>query len=648
MPHTNDKGPWSHEGMREVDKTSLAGPAVGEGSVSGTSDGQASVASKKRMSSASDMSKQQVEELVRRLTIDEMKSRWFDEIFAKVKTELVENQVAVSDTMDTPSTEAGPSPRPTPIDMSSSQKGSYQATVEDHPEDVDEGGELGSRTQDSARGSLSNTASTESPASSVVSESASSKVSAVSSRRPSAPMSASPESPCPSPKTRPTVRFSDRGPVVLHGRPKLMPPRVEVTEMDASSAGLSAVDVKWGRLFDDNGAPTARFGQLLRGIANYLISEYSPINSLVIPPDKLHAFYSRYKVESEALPFQNMFDSNHRKDFVSLEWLYQDLQCSYHLVQGRPNSTPRVPALTPSGFEDWMVRMVQAFPDQEARRLSYIVAELPIAADGPLLDGKAERLPKQLSRHLLPASRHREVHDFVITAVHSWIKSVGFVELSTRKEARGEEGSRSTRPREETSGRHRSDDYRSEGTSTRHRHKSRDRYSKSNERGSSRRDGRFVSRASSEGNVRRSEPSPPPAGSHKSLSPTSSNRYRSSVSSLNSAATPDDYGLSSPSHQSSSSNSHYPRITTSGGERRNREQDYRYYQGRASGDATPRTVVSGGNARRQSLVVDTQQSREEAGPTYDEYSRTSPRVARSGVGVEDGGPYRSAHSAGAG
>lgn len=87
MPHTNDKGPWSHEGMREVDKTPLAGPAVGEGSVSGTSDGQASVASKKRMSSASDMSKQQVEELVRRLTIDEMKSRWFDEIFAKVKTE---------------------------------------------------------------------------------------------------------------------------------------------------------------------------------------------------------------------------------------------------------------------------------------------------------------------------------------------------------------------------------------------------------------------------------------------------------------------------------------------------------------------------------------------------------------------------------
>lgn len=42
---------------------------------------------KKRMSSASDMSKQQVEELVTKLTIDEMKTKWFDEIYDKVKTE---------------------------------------------------------------------------------------------------------------------------------------------------------------------------------------------------------------------------------------------------------------------------------------------------------------------------------------------------------------------------------------------------------------------------------------------------------------------------------------------------------------------------------------------------------------------------------
>lgn len=343
-----------------------------------------------------------------------------------------------------------------------------------------------------------------------------------------------------------------------------------------------------------------------------------------------------------------MFDSRNRKEFASLEYLYQDLQCSYHLVQGRSHSTPRIPALTPSGFEDWMVGLIRAFPDQEAKRLSYIVAELPIAADGPLLDGKAERLPKQLSRHLLPTSHHREVHELVTMAVHDWIKSVGLTEPSARKEARSDDGSRSARPPRDDN-RHRSDDYRGEGSSSRHYHRSRNSYSKSGDRGSSSRKdppSRFVSRANSEGNVRRSEPSPPP---HKSRSPASGNRYRSSATSLGGGA-PDDYGLSSPSHLSSSpSQQHFPR-GSSGEERRNREQDYRYYQGRASSDATPRTVV--GSSRRQqqpqNLVVDTKQPRDDAGPSYDEYARTSPRVSRSSVGGEDGGPYRTAHSGGAG
>ncbi|KAH7160727.1 hypothetical protein EDB81DRAFT_923851 [Dactylonectria macrodidyma] len=615
------------------------------------------------MSSASDMSKQHVEELVTRLMIGEMKSRWVDEIFAKPPMEGMEimeehtnsllsavvdhPQVAVSDTLDTPSTEAAQSPRSTSAEMDSgSQRGAYQATVEDEPED----NESGSRAQDSARGSLSNNDSANSPASSVVSESASSKVSGLSSsRRASALEVPSLESPCPSPKTRPTVRFSDRGPVILQGRPKPLPPRLELPGADPNDVALSAVDVKWGRLFDDRGEPTARLGQFVRGIANYLIAEYTPNNSLVITPEKLHAFYSRYKLDSESLPFQSIFDSRNRKEFASLEYLYQDLQCSYHLVQGRPHSTPRIPALTPTGFEAWMVGLIQAFPDQEAKRLSYIVAELPIAADGPLQDGKAERLPKQLSRHLLPASHHREVHELVTLAVHEWVKSVGLLELTTRKEARSEESSRSARPPRDD--RHRSDDYRGEGSSSRHYHRSRNSYSKSGgDRGSSSRKdppSRFVSRANSEGNVRRPEPSPPP---HKSRSPASGNRYRSSTTSLGGSGAPDEYGLSSPSHLSSSpSQQHFPR--SAGEERRNREQDYRYYQGRGpSGDATPRTVV--GNSRRQqqqqNLVVDTKQSRDDAGPPYDEYARTSPRVARNSVGVEDGGPYRSAHSGGAG
>jgi hypothetical protein len=70
---------------------------------------------------------------------------------------------------------------------------------------------------------------------------------------------------------------------------------------------LSAVDLKWGRLFDDKGDPTARLGQVLRGIANYLVVEYSPRNSLVVTPEKLTAFYHEYKLDNETFPFQRMY-----------------------------------------------------------------------------------------------------------------------------------------------------------------------------------------------------------------------------------------------------------------------------------------------------------------------------------------------------
>ena len=86
---------------------------------------------------------------------------------------------------------------------------------------------------------------------------------------------------------------------------------------------LSAVDLKWGRLFDDRGDPTARLSQVLRGIANYLVgyqcsclvacanhgkvAEYSPRNSLVVTPEKLKAFYHEYKLDAETFPFQRMY-----------------------------------------------------------------------------------------------------------------------------------------------------------------------------------------------------------------------------------------------------------------------------------------------------------------------------------------------------
>lgn len=55
-----------------------------------------------------------------------------------------------------------------------------------------------------------------------------------------------------------------------------------------------------------------------------------------------------------------------------------------------------------------MTLLTLAYPKEEAERLQKIVEVMPIDADGALVEKKPERLPKQLSRHLLPPEAHRE------------------------------------------------------------------------------------------------------------------------------------------------------------------------------------------------------------------------------------------------
>ncbi|KAI5457407.1 hypothetical protein BGZ63DRAFT_365135 [Mariannaea sp. PMI_226] len=577
------------------------------------------------MSSAGEMSKQQVEELVRKLAIDEMKSQLFDEIFAKVTSE----RNAISDTVDTPSTEEAVSPKSSSLEMATDPpKKLYQATVEDDPEEKDES--CLPKSKDDGSGCSS--------ASSVVSDSAAEEVCAKRVPAPDSGVLRDPEVPS-QPRPRPSVRFSNRGPVILHGRPAhLNPgqeppsPRREAPDAIVKDIELSAVDLKWGNLFDENGQATRRLGEVLRGIANFVITEYEPTNSLVITPEKLFAFYTKYKPSSEIIPFEEIFG---QRDYTPLESLYQDLGCSYHLVQSRPDSKPKIPALTPAGFQNWMVRHIQAYPDQEATRLRSIVDELPIVADGPLVNGKQERLPRQLSRHLLPSAFHQKTRTLVLNSVYKWIEQSG--EATSPKDTRETHHYRPSRP-DDKSGRYRPEDY----GSSRHRHKTREAYNRPSDRAPSSRKElprHLKSRANSEGNIRAA----------KSRSPTSSSRYRTSVSSLNGSGgggggVAEDYNLSSslPGPTSSSSSySHHPR----GGDRRpSREQEYRYYQSRGGpSDSIPRTVVgsslSSSGPRRQSLVVDTT-PREEA---YDDYSPRSSRTTRGGQGVDEPNAYRSTH-----
>ncbi len=78
--------------------------------------------------------------------------------------------------------------------------------------------------------------------------------------------------------------------------------------------------------------------------------------------------------------------------------MYRELRCQHHLIQTDPQDVPRMPALTPVGFERWMVTMIEAHPDQEFERLRKAVLHMPISN----ADDCRERFPKELSRRLFP------------------------------------------------------------------------------------------------------------------------------------------------------------------------------------------------------------------------------------------------------
>jgi hypothetical protein len=95
--------------------------------------------------------------------------------------------------------------------------------------------------------------------------------------------------------------------------------------------------------------------------------------------------------------------------YEQISWIYRYLNCEYHLVPDRDlTKPPTIPALTPVGFNRWMTLFVLADPNEESKRLQKVVETMPIDADGVLVERKPERLPKQLSRHLLPPKMSHE------------------------------------------------------------------------------------------------------------------------------------------------------------------------------------------------------------------------------------------------
>lgn len=168
--------------------------------------------------------------------------------------------------------------------------------------------------------------------------------------------------------------------------------RVPSMPVDTEATTLEKI---WQPLFD-NGNPTMRLGQFLRGLAIHLIDDYEPKRSHVITPAKMMRFFDETKLADEHYPWQTIFGG--KISNVSLSTMYRKLLCQHHFVQNQIHETPSVPALTPVGFEAFMTFLIQAHPDTEFERLNKAVMNMPISN----ADNLAERFPKELSRRLLP------------------------------------------------------------------------------------------------------------------------------------------------------------------------------------------------------------------------------------------------------
>ncbi|KAI9805443.1 MAG: hypothetical protein M1825_000694 [Sarcosagium campestre] len=149
----------------------------------------------------------------------------------------------------------------------------------------------------------------------------------------------------------------------------------------------------WGELFDESGRSTKRLGQFLRGLANHLIDDFEPVNSIVVTPKKLAQYYESVRVQPEMVSWN-------RRPPAALSDLYRELECQHHLVQLRDDSLPTIPGLTPVGFERWMTLLLMAYPDAEVERLQKAVLQMPISN----ADDHKERFPKEISRRLFPTS----------------------------------------------------------------------------------------------------------------------------------------------------------------------------------------------------------------------------------------------------
>ncbi|KLU89667.1 hypothetical protein MAPG_08638, partial [Magnaporthiopsis poae ATCC 64411] len=189
--------------------------------------------------------------------------------------------------------------------------------------------------------------------------------------QPLAPFQASvadaPETATPSPNmpTSPVARHASVSSTTRTGSFSGTAPSPRSPTLPPPTTQSSVSDEKWGRLFDQNGQPTARAEEVFKSVADHIIAELAPRKSIVVTPEKLAEFYAQHGLPNELFPFANMF-------------------------------RPRAPEY--SFFE----RVSDLYDEPtRTRRLAGIVLQVPLSVANTA-DGKLERMPRLISRGLLP------------------------------------------------------------------------------------------------------------------------------------------------------------------------------------------------------------------------------------------------------
>ncbi|KAK3675028.1 hypothetical protein LTR78_004961 [Recurvomyces mirabilis] len=189
-------------------------------------------------------------------------------------------------------------------------------------------------------------------------------------------------------------------------RSRARPPRIP-----SDVAEITTLEKIWRPLFED-GNPTQRLGELLRGLALHLVEDYEPKNSLVVSPAKMLRFFNEVRVADELYPWDTIFGGKITNQSLSL--MYRNLACQHHLVQSGHREVPSLPALTPHGFETFMTILIQAHPDNEFERLAAAVMGMPISN----ADDRKERFPKELSRRLLPLQPNIQAEQRIVASLN--------------------------------------------------------------------------------------------------------------------------------------------------------------------------------------------------------------------------------------